>query len=89
MLRRRPSVPEGNPGRVAPEVLELIELTGGRVKDVDDEIDVVQQYPRPPRLALDMIGTMALLPEGLLDVLRYGAHLDVGRTGADHEVVGG
>ena len=29
-------------GRVAPEVLELIELTGGRVKDVDDEIDVVQ-----------------------------------------------
>lgn len=74
---------------IAPQVFQRIEVTRLAVKDVDHDIDKVQEDPLPRRIALHMPGPVALGLEAVKHAVRYGFDLTVGVAVADNEVVGG
>src|SRR5215212_6506977 len=88
-LRRAGLLRHGAPGRLAPELLEAIELARLGREDVDDHVEVVHQDPARLAEALDAAREQPmLLLEPVVDAVVDRLCLAVGVAGADDEEVG-
>ena len=73
---------------VAPQIFQLIELTGFPVKNVHDRVEVVHADPAGVLLALGMLGAFAnFLFDALVDIFGDGLDLGVGIAFADDEKI--
>ncbi len=72
---------------ITPQLLQLVELARGRVEDVNDEVDVIDQDPLSTLQALHMVRSNALFLQLVQDVIGDRLDLNVGGAGGDQEIV--
>src|SRR5665648_814773 len=72
---------------VAPELLEAVELALLRLEDVDDDVTVVEQYPRTLTLTFTSKYTSTRRLQRRFDLIDDRRHLPRGTTGGHHEEV--
>ena len=57
------------------------------MKQMNDEVEIVQQHPAPLRQTFCVMHRRTVLPKSFLDMFAERAHMGVGRTARDDEVV--
>src|SRR3954452_6708212 len=83
------SARDGALGRLAPELLEAVEVARLRGEDVDDDVEVVHEDPARLGDALDAARKQAVVfLQALVDAVVDRLRLAVRVAGADDEVVG-
>ena len=73
---------------VPPDAFQIVEKTVFFVKDMDDNIPVVQKHPVGRLVALNLPGSASDFPELLFYLIRHGLHLVAVGTAGDQEIIG-
>lgn len=69
---------DGNPGSIEPEAVEIVQGTAVGVKDMDDDIAVVDKYPSASGKSFDAQGALALFAQGIDNAVGDGVDMSFG-----------
>src|SRR5262245_60775005 len=75
------------PCGVAPESIEPVKVASVLRKDVDDEVEIIDEDPLGPRVPFDVRRSLLLSFECLFHRIGNGLHLSRIRARADHEEI--
>jgi len=75
--------------RVSPEQFEVVVVPVFGVEDMYNDVEEVEEDPASLIVAGPAETLLALISGRYTDIVGYGAHLPVARTGSDHKIVGG
>ena len=71
-----------------PQAFEIVKLARPRGENVDDEVDIVEEYPLAFGLSFDVQGAHTLFFKGFFDVFRNCLVVARRCPGADEEIIG-
>ena len=76
-----------NPGCIKPEPVEIVQSAAFGVKDMDDDIAVVDKHPSASGESFDAQGALALFAQSIDNAMGDGVDMSFGARGHQHKVV--